>query len=114
MVILPSALIEDLIFGVAVDADAVSFSFLKLAFIFLLIFIYHFSVAHLILLEFALEPSSLVELVTPDHLFIVPPRSAELVPVGVQVEAFSITFAILYAAFVVLPIGKSNACVALH
>ena len=114
LVILPLALVEHLILRIAVDADPMSFSLPKLTLIFLLILVNHLAVTHLIFLEFALKPASFVELVMPDHLFIVPPGAVELISVGVEVEPLPVTFAIFYAAFVVLALGESNACVTLH
>lgn len=78
---LPFPLIKHFILGITVNANPVSLSFKKLSLVFLLIFIDHLPITHLIFLELALKRPSFVELVMPDHLLIIPPRSVELIPV---------------------------------
>lgn len=83
LVMLPLAFKEDLILSITVDANPMSFSFQKLSLIFLLIFIHHLPITHLISLEFPLKPAPLMKLVIPYHLLIVPPRSVVLITIGI-------------------------------
>lgn len=83
LVMLPLSFIQDLILRIAVDTNSMSFSFKKLPLILLLILINHLAIAHLILLKLALKLPSLVKLVMPYHLLIIPPSSIELVPIRV-------------------------------
>lgn len=74
----------------------------ELSLVALSVLVDHDAVTELVVLEAALEGPALVEAIVAYHFFIVLPVSTELVAVGVSIHPFSISFAVLDAALVVL------------
>lgn len=81
LIMLPPPLKHNLILSIAVDANTMSFSLQKLPLIFLLILIHHLPITHLIPLKFPLKPTTLMKLILPYHLLIIPPRTIELITI---------------------------------
>ncbi len=74
----------------------------KLSLVAFPVFIHHYTIAELIVLEATLEGPTLMKPIVAQYLLIVLPIPTELISIGISVHSLSVPLPILYPPFVIL------------